>query len=69
MNFVTLLLKRQTSGNDGASNRLRRIGINIISATKNETYFKFKLDEKWKLLTLHKTFCALSPAIPKFKAP
>ena len=36
---MTLLLIRQTTGNDDASKRLRRIVNNIVSAAKNENIF------------------------------
>ena len=32
-------------------------------------HFKCKLEEKSRFFTLHKTFCPLYPAIPKFKNP
>ena len=41
----------------------------LLVPQRMKIYFKCKLEEKWKLFTLHKTFSALSPAIPKPKAP
>ena len=37
---MTLLLKRQTIGNDDASKRSRRIVIDIVSAAKREHIFQ-----------------------------
>ena len=41
----------------------------LLVPQRIKLYFKCKLEEKWRLFTLHKTFCALSVTVPKFKVP
>ena len=41
----------------------------LLVPQRMKIYFKCKSEETWRLFTLHQTFCALSLAIPKFKAP
>ena len=41
----------------------------LLVLQRKKIYFKCKLEEKWRLFILYKTFCVLPPAIPKFKSP